>query len=390
MVYNVHMETRKNGKPNFEASKFRILIIAGFVILLVAICTVVILTGRTGYARAIDLAGMNSTEPPSVSPIPTLPPTPSPEPTDSPVESESPAPSYVKTSIVVDGDVFATLASRQAATELINNVVLHFELMCATEGLSTEVRNTVELIPADDTVETISYDSAYTLLTGEDSPLEVVSQFNRSEITIIPHAVNIINSDDFYLGTRFVESYGRDGKNMRMLEYTYINGVLSETLVLEELSLFPAVIETVIVGTRPIPEDDTASPDFNIDDCPFTERNFRRPVQCEVVTYFGFIGGVMHSGIDYSVTGNTQCKAAAAGTVISIMRRGAYGLVVEISHGDGFVTRYAGLSSAIVAIGDIVSIGDQIGFVDTEGLHFELLLDGRPRNPVVYLLRLFD
>ena len=65
--------------------------------------------------------------------------------------------------------------------------------------------------------------------------------------------------------------------------------------------------------------------------------------------------------------------------------------MVEIDHGDGFVTRYAHLDSISVAIGDVVAQGDAIGTLGSSGncstphLHFELRIDGIAYNPRYYL-----
>ena len=71
--------------------------------------------------------------------------------------------------------------------------------------------------------------------------------------------------------------------------------------------------------------------------------------------------------------------------MIAVIERGALGKTVDISHGGGFVTRYAGLSEVSVTVGSSVFAGDRIGASSSEGIHFEIILNGRPRNPIVYL-----
>jgi murein DD-endopeptidase MepM/ murein hydrolase activator NlpD len=67
---------------------------------------------------------------------------------------------------------------------------------------------------------------------------------------------------------------------------------------------------------------------------------------------------------------------------------GAYGLVVDLDHGDGFTTRYAHLSKIEVAPGDTVATGTVIGRLGNTGrstgphLHYEIRVHGRPINPV--------
>lgn len=387
MVYNVHMgHNKKKIQKKINFAKHRRFAFAGLAALLV-ISVVLILgfeqTGADRYAR------LNPTPAPTPTAIPSNTLVINESTPDPIIESQSPEPTlvgYTKTCIIIDGQVVAVLASREAAEELIDHAVAHFEAQCAASGLISEISNTVEYRAAFDTDEITSYDDAFALLTGAQTPVTVISRCSVMETTVVKHGVNNIRSDKYYEGTMFVSSYGRDGKNMQTLEYTYVNGVLSDTSVLDEGNLYPAVMEVVIVGTRPIPKGDTLGGEFEKSDCPTINRSFRQPVIADIVKYFGFYDGVLHNGIDYDAKENTSCSASCAGTVRSVMERGAYGLTVDIDHGDGLITRYAGLSFANVSVGDTVSIGDEIGKVGSNGLHFEIILNGRPRNPRIYLL----
>lgn len=99
-----------------------------------------------------------------------------------------------------------------------------------------------------------------------------------------------------------------------------------------------------------------------------------------------------HRGVDYSVRLGAPIFATADGVVSHARRWSNFGNVVEISHGHGFVTRYAHVSKIMVKKGQRVRRGDIIARVGSTGrstaahLHYEVLRDGKPQNPVAYVL----
>jgi murein DD-endopeptidase MepM/ murein hydrolase activator NlpD len=98
----------------------------------------------------------------------------------------------------------------------------------------------------------------------------------------------------------------------------------------------------------------------------------------------------MHTGVDFAAASGTPVKATAPGRVSFIGRRGGYGRVVEIAHGSDTLTRYAHLSEVPDTLeqGQRVMAGDMIGRVGATGtatgpnLHYEVLVDGRPTDPL--------
>jgi len=82
--------------------------------------------------------------------------------------------------------------------------------------------------------------------------------------------------------------------------------------------------------------------------------------------------------------------AAAAGTVTRVENEGntSYGRWIEISHGDGYTTRYAHLSKQLVTVGQAVGQGKKIGEVGSTGgstgphLHYEQRHNGVNQKPV--------
>jgi murein DD-endopeptidase MepM/ murein hydrolase activator NlpD len=98
-----------------------------------------------------------------------------------------------------------------------------------------------------------------------------------------------------------------------------------------------------------------------------------------------------HRGIDIVAHAGTEIRAPADGIVSQATRKSDYGKMIDLSHGYGFVTRYAHLSEVLVRPGQRVSRGDLLGRVGSTGrstgphLHYEVFRDGRRVNPWKYL-----
>ena len=98
----------------------------------------------------------------------------------------------------------------------------------------------------------------------------------------------------------------------------------------------------------------------------------------------------MHEGIDLVAPSGTMVYAAADGLVVGAAPNGRYGNWIRIEHAGKLATVYGHLSAFAPGIepGETVVRGELIGFVGSTGrstgahLHFELLSDGKPVNPI--------
>ncbi len=94
-----------------------------------------------------------------------------------------------------------------------------------------------------------------------------------------------------------------------------------------------------------------------------------------------------HGGIDFVGRDGSSIIAVAEGVVVWEGRRGPYGLMVEINHGNGYVTRYAHNRKNLVRTGDRVKKKQVIALMGSSGrstgphLHFEVLHNGKRINP---------
>lgn len=99
----------------------------------------------------------------------------------------------------------------------------------------------------------------------------------------------------------------------------------------------------------------------------------------------------MHAGVDFRGESGDPVVASAAGTVVSAEWHRAYGLMVEIDHGNGLSTRYAHLSAILVKEGARLSAGTVLGKIGSTGrstaphLHYEVRLYGDPIDPRRYI-----
>ncbi len=99
-----------------------------------------------------------------------------------------------------------------------------------------------------------------------------------------------------------------------------------------------------------------------------------------------------HEGIDVSAPMGSPIEAPAAGVVTDAGWETGYGNTITINHGFGIVTKFAHASKLLVKTGQRVSRGQRIALVGNSGLatgphlHYEVHVNGRPVNPLKYVL----
>lgn len=102
-------------------------------------------------------------------------------------------------------------------------------------------------------------------------------------------------------------------------------------------------------------------------------------------------GRQFHKGIDFNARTGDPVMTVADGVVSFSGVRSGYGNVVEVDHGNGFVTRYAHNSRNTVRVGDLVRVGQEIAKAGSTGrstgahVHFEVWENGRVHNPRKFL-----
>lgn len=122
------------------------------------------------------------------------------------------------------------------------------------------------------------------------------------------------------------------------------------------------------------------------------------PCKGPVTSYFGYrknpFGGArseFHRGLDIAGPTGTPITAPADGEVVSVEWNSGYGLILVLNHGYGVVTRYAHLSEAFVEAGMKVKKGQKVCAMGSSGrvtgphLHYEVIVNGIPVNPMRYI-----
>ncbi len=190
----------------------------------------------------------------------------------------------------------------------------------------------------------------------------------------VNYEVEIEEDKNMYKTEKKVKVKGSPGENEIVAKVLKHNGVLVEKEIIEEIVIEEAVTELVVKGTKEVPK--TAATGV-----------FLMPTRGRISSRYGMRNGRMHRGLDIATPTGTAIKAADGGKVVFTGRKGAFGNLVEIDHGNGYTTRYAHCSSINVKTGERVYKGQVIAKVGNTGrstgshLHFEVLKNGRNMNP---------
>ena len=200
----------------------------------------------------------------------------------------------------------------------------------------------------------------------------------------VSYNIEYTDSADLYQGDYKVTSKGEYGKADVMAKATYVNGEETERTILSSVTLKEPVTEYRLRGTKVRP---TWMP----------TGSFRWPTSGRISSYFGGrkspggIGSTNHKGIDIAVPRGTPIYAADGGTVTYAGWMSGYGYLVEINHGNGYVTRYGHNSGLTVSVGQHVYKGQQVARAGSTGnstgnhCHFEVRYNGVAKNPLNYL-----
>ncbi|MCG0276188.1 MAG: peptidoglycan DD-metalloendopeptidase family protein [Thermosediminibacteraceae bacterium] len=194
----------------------------------------------------------------------------------------------------------------------------------------------------------------------------------------LPYETKVIKDSSLLEGKRVVKQTGENGIKQVTAEVVYKNGIRVEEKTLGEKVVKEPVTRIVAQGTK-------------------TEVTYRGsgrfawPITGRITSRFGSRGGDFHTGIDIANSPGIPVRAAGSGVVTFAGWNGGYGKLVIVNHGGGYETYYAHLNTIKVSTGEKVTKGEILGTVGTTGrttgphLHFEVRVNGTPKNPLLYL-----
>ena len=116
-----------------------------------------------------------------------------------------------------------------------------------------------------------------------------------------------------------------------------------------------------------------------------------------ISSYFGkrrspFSGkSEMHRGVDFAGKTGSDVVAVAGGIVSQASKNGGYGFMIEIDHGNGYVTRYGHNKMLLVQAGEAIKRGQVIAKLGSTGrstgphVHFEVIKDGARIDPMKFV-----
>lgn len=218
---------------------------------------------------------------------------------------------------------------------------------------------------------------------GSDYRLAVEAIVTDTRTEAIPYDRSFTEDGTLYEGDEAIVIHGEPGVRAITSRASYVNGTLRSVALVGSVVQRAPVTELVARGTMPRPA--TAS-----------YGEYIWPSDGVVTSDFGYrrvaVGSSNHQGIDIGGSRGQPIVAADGGEVIFSGWCNGYGYMVKIRHDNGDLTYYAHCCELLVAEGELVARGQQIGKMGSTGVssgvhcHFEIRPGGEaPVDPMLYL-----
>ena len=323
-----------------------------------------------------------------------------------------PAPQIAAGGVSDGGNVLSSGVAVERATPEPNPVPTNRQLVRSV-GADTIARQPIlhTVFPDRPRAEVITYtvkegDNLSTIAYQHGLSAETIVWSNREAIQDAPWLIQpglqlfILPVDGVYHTVSAGETIGGIADEYEVepsVLYNQWNDLeLGDTLFEGQLLVVPGGIGWKVTWTPPEPEPTQAGDSFRHSasavSAPAARNYFILPTGSTRVSgwYFRDRRNPGHIGLDYACRLGDPLYAADSGVVTIAGWHGGYGILVEIDHRNGYVTRYAHLSQLLVRGGQAVAQGNVIGYCGSTGwstgphLHFEVRRHGVPQDPLAY------
>ncbi|MBU5625836.1 peptidoglycan DD-metalloendopeptidase family protein [Oscillibacter sp. MSJ-2] len=291
-------------------------------------------------------------------------------------------PEYVPTDKVMNLGYIAELLNSTKAGEVTYTVVKGDTWSEIAERYDMTSKELLAMNPGYD-INKIAIGDVLTISNAV--PYLTVSQVQQERyVEDIPYDIEYQDSAYLYQGDYKVLSAGSYGSADVVANVTYVNGEETQRDVLSSVTLVNPTTEVQARGTLERPTWVATG-------------SFRWPCSGRITSRYGYRNlsyakaSKNHKGIDIANGYGTAVCAADGGTVTYAGWMSGYGYLVQVDHGNGYVTYYGHNSSLLVSVGDHVYKGQQVARMGSTGnstgnhCHFEIRYKGTPKNPMNYL-----
>jgi murein DD-endopeptidase MepM/ murein hydrolase activator NlpD len=282
-----------------------------------------------------------------------------------------------------DGKEIAVVANEKEGNQVLDKIKEYYISKSGLKVKDSKIKNVITYSKKNIPISKVcTIDTAAEMIEQSNSKLKKslitveLKGASESKENIAP-PTTVTWSDDMLLGESKTKTNGQEGQKLVTNEVVMENNKLVSSRQIDEKILTSPKEKIIIKGSKnPI----------------VTGSAFlAAPSRGTVSSSFGMRWGKMHNGTDIAAPMNTPIYAALDGVVSYAGWETGYGNIIKISHGDDIETYYGHCSTIYVKKGQNVKKGEKIGAVGSTGnstgphLHFEVRLNGEPKNPMAYL-----
>lgn len=295
--------------------------------------------------------------------------------------------------LLVDRAPVMTLGSEFAAKQMLWEYLS--SSAAAPEGeqfLSARFDCELILVQGDPYVKPLESGEALQQLVNNPTLVPIRVTTLREETSEASPAIERSEENALPKGMRIITQLGAGALSTTSVQATYRAGELLETGTPVTKKLRDARATILRVGTY-TKKDTSGTPDRleGPEGKSKGDLKLGYAMRGQVTHFFGYVEGKMNYGLDVMNMPGTDIVAPGEGIVVYCGERGAYGFVVDIDHGNGFVSRLTHLNDVQLELNQRVFQGDKLGTLapDEDGdkatFHYELIIDGIPYNPLYYI-----